>query len=52
MAYYDTNGDGAISLEDEIDPEHMNEINAYCDFNGDGVTDACEVHECIVMIEN
>jgi len=52
MAYYDTNGDGTISLEDEIDPEHMAEINAYCDFNGDGVTDSCEVHSCIVMIEN
>lgn len=44
MAYYDTNMDGSINLEDEIDPEHMAELNAYCDYNNDGSLDACEVH--------
>jgi len=52
MEYYDTNNDGTISLEDDIDPEHLEEINMYCDYNENGVTDACEVHACIVMIEN
>jgi len=44
MAYYDTNGDGTISLEDDIDPSHLEEINAYCDYDNNGVTDSCEVH--------
>jgi hypothetical protein len=52
MAYYDTNGDGSINLGDNIDPAHLEEINNYCDFNGDQNLDACEVHKCIVMIEN
>jgi len=34
MAYYDTNNDGQINLGDNIDPEHLAEINAMCDFNG------------------
>jgi hypothetical protein len=44
LNYYDTNYDGTISLEDEIDPAHLEEINANCDFDNNGVTDACEVH--------
>jgi hypothetical protein len=44
LLYYDTNYDGTISLEDEIDPAHLDEINANCDFDNNGVTDACEVH--------
>jgi len=27
LNYYDTNYDGTISLEDEIDPAHLEEIN-------------------------
>jgi hypothetical protein len=52
MVYYDTNYDGNINLEDDIDPEHMSELNAYCDFNNDGTLDACEIHQCVVMVEN
>ena len=36
MAYYDTNGDGSISLADDIDTEHYNILSEYCDMNGDG----------------
>jgi len=39
-------------MEDDIDQSHLDEINMYCDFNGNGSTDICEVHECLVMIEN
>jgi len=39
MSYYDTNGDGSISLEDDIDPAHLDEINQYCDYDGSGSTD-------------
>jgi len=48
LIYYDTNGDGSISLEDEIEPTHLEEINANCDYDNSGSTDACEVHACIV----
>jgi hypothetical protein len=34
LAYYDTNGDGSINLADNIEEEHLNEINAYCDYDG------------------
>lgn len=50
--YYDTNYDGSINIEDDIDPEHMDQLNAECDFNNDGNLDACEVHDCIVIVEN
>lgn len=52
MAYYDSNMDGTISLEDNIEPTHLEELNAYCDYNGNGEVDACEAHACVVMIEN
>jgi hypothetical protein len=35
MNYYDTNYNGSIDLEDEIDPEHMAVLVEYCDQNGD-----------------
>jgi len=27
-------------------------MNVYCDLNGDGTLEACELHECITMAEN
>lgn len=30
----DANGDGMINLGD-LEPEHLDELNMYCDFNGD-----------------
>jgi len=50
--YYDTNGDGSINLEDEIDSEHYDVLVEYCDYNNDGSIDSCEVHQCIVDCEN
>jgi len=44
MMYYDTNQDGTINYGDDIDAEHIDEINMYCDFDGNGETDACEAH--------
>jgi len=52
MAYYDTNGNGAIDYNDAVDASQVDEINYYCDFNGDGMTSACEVHQCLVLYEN
>jgi hypothetical protein len=52
ITYYDTNGDGSINPEDMIDEEHLAEITAYCDYNNDGSINACEVHACLIMIEN
>jgi hypothetical protein len=31
----DSNGDGMINAGD-IDPEHLEALNMYCDYNGDG----------------
>merc|ERR1712159_36778 len=39
-------------MEDDIEESHLAEINTYCDYNGNGQVDSCEVHTCIVMIEN
>merc|ERR1711939_561586 len=50
--YYDTNYDGNINLEDDIDSDHYDVLIEYCDYNNDGTIDACEVHQCIVDCEN
>lgn len=47
----DANGDGFINLGD-LEAGHLEELNMYCDFNGDEQVDGCEVHTCVVMIEN
>jgi predicted nucleic acid-binding Zn finger protein len=52
IAYYDTNSDNAINPEDTMDEGHYNDLVAYCDFNNDGTIDACEVHDCLVIVEN
>jgi len=52
LNYYDTDYDGDIDMEDDIDPEHYAALVEYCDYNGDGVVDNCEVHQCIVDCEN
>jgi len=52
IAYYDTNMDGAVNPEDDIDSEHYGVLVEYCDFNNDGTLDACEIHDCIVICEN
>jgi len=44
MNYYDTNYDGNINLNDNIDSEHLDVILEYCDYNNDGSVDSCEVH--------
>jgi len=41
---YDTNYDGDINLNDEIDSEHYDVLAEYCDYNNDGTIDSCEVH--------
>jgi hypothetical protein len=50
--YYDTDGDHNISQEDNIDTEHYNILAEYCDENGDGIIEDCEVHACVVNCEN
>jgi len=52
MAAYDTNGDGQINAGDDIDETHLYYITNDCDFDGNETVDACEIHTCIVMIEN
>ena len=50
--YYDTNGDGVLNPEDEMDMEHYEVMVANCDSNYDGTLEICEIHECIVVVEN
>lgn len=52
LNYYDTNYSGTISLEDDIQEDHYAVLQEYCDFNNDGTLDACEIHDCVVMVEN
>jgi len=49
---YDSDGDREIEATDDIDAEHFEILLEYCDENGDGVVDDCEVHSCIVNCEN
>jgi hypothetical protein len=51
IAYYDANGDGAINPEDIIAEDHYNMLLT-CDTNNDGTIEACEMHVCIVDVEN
>jgi len=44
MAYFDTNNDGTVNANDNITDEELNELNMYCDLDGDNDTDMCEVH--------
>lgn len=52
IAYYDTNNDGVINPEDNVDAYHLAEITAVCDSNFDGTTNFCEIYECLVIMEN
>jgi hypothetical protein len=44
MKYSDTNYDGSVNLEDDIETEHYAILIDYCDYNNDGSIDSCEVH--------
>merc|ERR1711939_689241 len=52
MAYWDSNGDGQIDYNDGWSQDDIDAINAYCDYDGNGATDSCEAHDCIVAYEN
>lgn len=52
IVYFDTNMDGTINPEDNIDTEHYNLMLADCDANNDGNLDACEIHTCVEKCEN
>jgi len=49
----DLNADGFVDLSNsEIDSVHLSYVNELCDTNEDGNLDACEVHACVVIVEN
>jgi len=52
MAAWDNNGNGSIDYNDGFAPEDVDAVNEMCDYNGDGQTSACELHECVVAYEN
>jgi len=52
LATLDTNGDNVINPEDVIEEEHYTLLLDGCDSNNDGTIDTCELHACIVDIEN
>jgi Ca2+-binding EF-hand superfamily protein len=52
MAYYDTDVNGAINPADAIDDEHYGIIVDNCDMNNDGNISACELHSCVLDVEN
>jgi len=52
MMVYDTNGNGSINLEDDVEYEHLSILMEYCDYNNDDHVDTCEIHDCIVDCEN
>jgi len=52
MAYADTNGDGSVNLGDDVEAEHLDILIEYCDADGNGSVNTCEVHDCVVACEN
>jgi len=52
MAYYNTDGNEYVNPEDDIEEEHYAIMLEYCDFNNDGNLHMCEIHACIVEMEN
>jgi len=52
MAQWDQNGNGAIDYDDGWTQADVDNVNYYCDYDENGVTDACEVHQCITDFEN
>jgi len=52
MTYYNGDGDNYLNPEDDIEPEHYALMIEYCDVNNDGNLHMCEVHACIVEMEN
>jgi len=52
MAYYTTKKSWAINPKDEIEYRHYEIMTESCDTNFDGSVDECEIHACIVKVEN
>jgi hypothetical protein len=52
LAYYDSNSDGSINMEGEMEFDHWTALEWNCDLNADCTVDACELHECVMMVEN
>jgi hypothetical protein len=50
--YYDTNFDGTVNLEDDIEASHYEVLIEFCDYDNNGEVDSCEMHACVVDIEN
>jgi len=52
MKAYDTNKDFSLDKSDKIDKEHLAIMMKFCDYSDDKKLDVCEVHDCLVMVEN
>jgi hypothetical protein len=48
LAYLDTNNDGSINPEDDIESSHYSDLVMYCDVNNDGSISKCEMFDCVV----
>jgi hypothetical protein len=52
MNVYDENGDGVISNLDSMNNEHWLIYEAECDTDFSDYIDSCEVHACMIHVEN
>lgn len=52
MTIWDDDYDGSINLEEVVDVDHYGILLDSCDYNADGSIDSCEVHTCVVDVEN
>jgi len=52
LAYYDGDENKVINMKDKIDEEHLKLFMETCDENKDGSLNGCEVHDCVMEIEN
>jgi len=52
MLEHDLNGDGLINAGDGWTDEDLADAMYYCDMNGDESLDACDIHGCLMEMEN
>jgi len=52
MIWMDNNQDGTINQGDYIYKDDLEVLMVACDLDGNNSLDECEVHDCLVLVEN
>lgn len=52
MATYDTDGNGWVNVNDNVDHDDIQLYMEICGFNDDTNASPCELHDCFMLVEN